>query len=302
MKKEEVLSQVLSLNDDTKNYVVTVEGDKIITQVKWMDATFFSPTQITNEMRDFKYVVQLHNNGKYSEIDESVATTTSVSGSGFNKKFSAFKGKSISFNKTIGVGRDNTTGETGIISNTFYSEDYKKPVREFLKQYGYKRKMSSFAKGMIIATISVLLVCAVILAIVFSTVDVEKEALSVEKFTEIVENNNLTVTDASNDPRLDPEYVDMVLVAENDKMYIQYWDMDGTETAESMYDGNTQAYISEYSGTSVGSSGLNYERKEINGKNDEFVIISRIDDTIIIAETTKEYKDELKEIVAELSY
>ena len=44
MKKEEVLSKALSLNNDTKNYVVTVEEDKIITQVKWMDATFFSPT------------------------------------------------------------------------------------------------------------------------------------------------------------------------------------------------------------------------------------------------------------------
>ena len=174
MKKEEILSQVLLLNDDSKNYVVTVEDDRIITQVKWMDATFFSPTQITNEMRDFKYVVQLHNNGKYSEIDESVATTTSVSGSGFNKKFSAFKGKSITFNKTIGVGHDNNTGETGIISNTFYSEDYKKPVREFLKQCGYKRKMSSFAKGMIIATISVLLICVVALTIVFLTTDVKK--------------------------------------------------------------------------------------------------------------------------------
>ncbi len=302
MKKQEVLSHVLSLNGDGKNYIVTVEDDKIITQVKWMDATFFSPSQITNEMRDFKYVVQLHDNGKYSEIDESVATTTSVSGSGFNKKFSAFKGKSISFNKTIGVGRNNTTGETGIISNTFYSEDYKKPVREFIKQYGYKRKMSSFAKGMIITAISVLLVFAIILAIVLSTVDVEKEALSAENFTEIVENNNLTVTDASNDPTLDPEYVDVVLVAEDDKMYIQFWNMDSAETAESMCDGNTQAYISEYSGTFVGNSGLNYEKKEISGKNDEFVVISRIDDTFIIAETTKEYKDELKELVAELSY
>ena len=130
----------------------------------------------------------------------------------------------------------------------------------------------------------------------------KKEALTAEKFSEIVENNNLTVTDASDDPELDPEYVDMVLVAEDDKMYIQYWDMNSEETAENMYDGNTQAYISEYSGSYVGRGGFNYEREEISGKDDEFVIISRVDDTLIIAETTEEYKDELKEIIEELSY
>ncbi len=263
MKKEEVLSQALSLNGYDKKYIVKVKGDKIITQVKWMDATFFSPTQVTNKMRDFKYVVQLDNNGKYSEIDESLSNTTGVSGSGLNKKFSYFKGKSITFEKTIGFGKDNSTNQAGVINHTFYSKDYKKPVREFLHQCGYKKKMSSFTKGMLIATVSVLFVFAVISAIVLSTDDMKKITISADEFSEVAERNNLIVTDASNDPNVDPNYVDIVLVAEEEKMNIQYWNMDSIESAESMYERNYQTYFSEYSGTSARSSGSNYEKSEI---------------------------------------
>ena len=48
--KQQLFESALALNGDDKKYVITVEGDKIITRVKWMDAVFFSPTAISDEM------------------------------------------------------------------------------------------------------------------------------------------------------------------------------------------------------------------------------------------------------------
>lgn len=42
MNIQEVLRGALSLNGNDKKYVVTVEGNQIITTVKWMDAMFCS--------------------------------------------------------------------------------------------------------------------------------------------------------------------------------------------------------------------------------------------------------------------
>ncbi len=88
MNKNEIFEKALALNGDDKKYQITVEDDKIITRVKWMDATFFAPGTVSDEVRNFEYIVKIHNNGKYSELTKSSETTKSVSagGASYSKK------------------------------------------------------------------------------------------------------------------------------------------------------------------------------------------------------------------------
>lgn len=39
--KEQLFESALALNGDDKKYIITVEDNKIITRIKWMDAVFF---------------------------------------------------------------------------------------------------------------------------------------------------------------------------------------------------------------------------------------------------------------------
>ena len=46
------------MNGDDKKYIITIEENKIITTVKWMDAIFFAPNIVTDEMREFKFIAK----------------------------------------------------------------------------------------------------------------------------------------------------------------------------------------------------------------------------------------------------
>lgn len=144
MNIQEVLQGALALNGDDKKYSVTVEGDKIITTVKWMDAVFFAPDSVTDEVRQFKFIANLNDNNTWLEIDESKSVKKSAGMGGLSMNYSSFKGKEISFNKTIGIGKNREDGSVGVIKIEFNSEEYKKPVSEYLASCGYKKTNKGF--------------------------------------------------------------------------------------------------------------------------------------------------------------
>lgn len=146
MTKNEILNGALSLNGDDKKYNITVDGNKIITQVKWMDAVLFTSSSVTDEMKSFRFIVELCDDNTWKELDESKSISKGVSKSGAGMSYSSFKGKEISFNKTVALGKNKETGETGVVSFTFNSEEFKKPVREYLEKCGCKKAKQSFWK------------------------------------------------------------------------------------------------------------------------------------------------------------
>ncbi len=148
MDKQSVLQGALNLNGPDKKYEITVEDDKIITTVKWMDAVFFGPGTVTDELRNFKFIAKLNDDGTYLEIDESKAATKKVGSGGFGMSYSSFKGKEISFNKTIGVGKNREDGTEGVINITFNSQEYKKPISDYLASCGYKKTNKGFLKSL----------------------------------------------------------------------------------------------------------------------------------------------------------
>ena len=144
MNIQEVLQGALALNGEDKKYVVTIDGDKIITTVKWMDAVFFAPTSVTDEVKEFRFIAKVNDNGTLLEVDESKSVKKSAGMGGLSMNYSSFKGKEISFNKTIGIGKNRQDGSVGVIKIEFNSEEYKKPVSDYLASCGYKKTNKGF--------------------------------------------------------------------------------------------------------------------------------------------------------------
>jgi len=131
------------LNRPDEPWFVTVQGDSIVAQWKWMDAAWFAPGSVTSDVQSFTYTVTLKDGGKYKELDTSESKSSGVSLSGgtlsFGTSGSTFKGKQMGKSFQFGTGQDRNTGQTGFISVQFDTERVKKPVRAYLEACGYKK-------------------------------------------------------------------------------------------------------------------------------------------------------------------
>ena len=142
-EKEKVLAEApAALNKPDQPWEVTVEGDTIVARWKWMDATFFSPSQVTNKTKAYTFTVTLKDNGKWKELDKTQSTSSGAgmrSGrTGFGST-STFIGKTSQKSISFGIGKNNQTGETGVIGFKFDTTKVKQPIREYLTKYGWKK-------------------------------------------------------------------------------------------------------------------------------------------------------------------
>ena len=126
--KEEVLNNALIvLNKPDKPWEVTITNDSIVAKWKWMDATFFSPNEITNEVKEYSYIVTLTDKGKWTEKDITSEKEQNIN---------VGEGKSI----TIGFGKNNDSNESGIVKFKYDTSIIKNEIKNYLQECGYKKK------------------------------------------------------------------------------------------------------------------------------------------------------------------
>jgi len=144
IEKQKVLydAQYL-LNRQEQPWYVTVEGDAIIARWKWMDATFFAPTEINDETRNYTFTVRLDDKGKWRELDEmnNKSSNVKLNGGkiGFGTSTSSFKGKATQKSFEFGVGTNNQTGQAGFVGFKFDTNLVKQSVRDYLTYCGWKK-------------------------------------------------------------------------------------------------------------------------------------------------------------------
>ncbi|MBR5239016.1 MAG: hypothetical protein IKW04_00380 [Clostridia bacterium] len=304
MTKEQLFEAALALNGDDKKYQITVEGDTIVTRVKWMDATFFSPDAITTEMQEFEYRVRIVSNGKYTELDKSVSKKKSAGRGGVDMNKSVFVGKQVSFSKTIGVGKDHQTGETGIISNTFYSEEYKAPVRNLLKEFGYKKKMSTMGKILLIGGIVAAVIAAVV--IVLFCLFGNKHPVSVENFESIAKDYGYQVAvDRNLESRYDHVQSVRIALDSPDDYQIDLYVLINEDYAKQVFETNKiqlqQLADSSSSKVSSSVSVFNYD-KYAASTSDSYLYVARIDNTVVFAKTGIEDQSEVEAFINAIGY
>jgi len=132
-----------ALNRQDRPWAVTIEGDSIVARWKWMDATFFAPHEVNADTREFTFTVTLKDNGTWKELDKTQSKSGGVNVSGgklsFGGSSNTFVGKTNQKSIQFGIGKDNQTGQTGVIGFKFNTTDVKKPVRDYLISCGWKK-------------------------------------------------------------------------------------------------------------------------------------------------------------------
>ena len=132
-----------ALNRPDRPWEVAIEGDSIVARWKWMDAAFFSPHEISDETKQFTFIVTLTDKRTWKELDATENKTGGVKMSGGKLSFGAssnkFMGKTNQKSFQFGLGKDNQTGEVGLIGFKFNTTDVKQPVRDYLTACGWKQ-------------------------------------------------------------------------------------------------------------------------------------------------------------------
>jgi len=144
MNKQEVLAQAPgALNRQNQPWEVTVQGDSIVGYWRWMDATFFAPGAVSNEIKQYVFTVTLTDKGTWKELDKTESKSGGVKMGGgkvsFGSSSNSFVGKTNQKSFQFGVGKDNQTGQAGVIGFTYDTTLVKKPIRDYLTACGWKK-------------------------------------------------------------------------------------------------------------------------------------------------------------------
>jgi len=143
-EKKKVLAEApAALNKPDQSWEVTIEGDSIVARWKWMDATFFSPGEVNDQTKQFTFTVTLNEKGKWKERDKTQNKSTGVKRRGGKRSFgsssNSFSGKTNQKSIQFGVGKNNQTGEAGIVKASFNTTLVKQPIRDYLTACGWKK-------------------------------------------------------------------------------------------------------------------------------------------------------------------
>lgn len=297
--KEQLFASALALNGDGKRYIITVEDNKIITRVKWMDAVLFSPTSVSNEMREFEYSVTVNDDGTYYEVEKYVDTSGSVhsGGLGFSKR--AFYGKRAS--RTVVFGLDQQTGKTGIVDVSFNSAEYIKPVKELMQNAGYKKKMWPVAKCIIGA--ACVIVVAALVAIIISVGGAgAKEPIGVDEFEEkaLAGGYEIQIQEASTQNQQNV----CVALDQRDGYQIVFYSFDDSASAKAFYRSKKSDFESIASGDDYSTSSTstpNFEKYSAS-VDESYMYVARIENTVVLVNVKADHKQEVTEFVKELGY
>ena len=132
-----------ALNKVDQPWEVTIEGNSIVARWKWMDATFFGPGGVSKEIKNYTFIVTLDEKGEWEELDKikekALGTGSNAGKSGFGVSYNTFKGKTSQKSFELGLGKDNKTGEIGLVKSKFDTEMVKQPIRVYLTACGWKK-------------------------------------------------------------------------------------------------------------------------------------------------------------------
>ena len=142
--KQTVLSRAAgALNRPGQPWEATVQGDSIVAHWKWMDATFFAPHEVNDQTRRFTFTVTLTDKGTWKENDQTENKSTGVKMSGgkigFGSSSRSFTGNTNQKSFAFGAGKNNQTGEAGLIGFKFDTTAVKQPIRDYLTSCGWKK-------------------------------------------------------------------------------------------------------------------------------------------------------------------
>lgn len=136
-KRDIIEKAVREFSDGKYPFIVETDGDRLVFRWRWMDATVFGISSISREVKEFRHVVILGNDGTFYGYDTDDG---SYAGARFSGKVraggSTFTGQEIRIRREAAFGKDRDGA--GIRTWEFSTEDVHGPVRKFFTDNGWR--------------------------------------------------------------------------------------------------------------------------------------------------------------------
>lgn len=158
--------------------------------------------------------------------------------------------------------------------------------------------------AIILIIVAILVIGAIITGVVIINKNKNKESITANEFKDKMEDMNYIIVDAKNQFE-EYDYIEKVYLAvpEDYEYQIEFYEMDREEQAITFYNHNKDIFESYKSSISSETSvNIGNNAKYTLTTEDEYRLLSRIDNTVIYVHVDKEYKDKIKETLKEIGY
>lgn len=128
-----------------------------------------------------------------------------------------------------------------------------------------------------------------------------KKALTNNEFSEILGVEGFAVTDVTT--LMEDENIEVLAAANNNNYQLEYHIYKTKEAAKKAYEGNKKSFATykKNNNKEKNVTGNNYEKYTLE-LSDEYKVVSRIDNTLVYASISLEYKKDLNNILDKLGY
>lgn len=153
---QQTLAAVETLNKPAQPFSYRVEGNQIIGEWKYLDATWAAPLAAGNVDKDFQITISLDEaSHTYTSKDRQSQSKSGVSfnpltgRTSFGKSSESFSGHMIGKEMSFGLGHANQPqNQTSVGGPTyqyrFATSEIKEPLLNFVTQHGWQKGKSSF--------------------------------------------------------------------------------------------------------------------------------------------------------------
>ena len=159
-------------------------------------------------------------------------------------------------------------------------------------------------KKPVIILLVIVAILAIILGVVFINLNTEKTSITASNFKNLMQQKGYTVSDA-NSQFSDYDYIQQVYIAadSNYNYQIEFYELSDDSYATRFYNNNKSIFESSKGNASAETSVdlKNYSKYTLSS-NGNYMVISRIDNTVIYVDVDDNYKDNVKDILNELGY
>lgn len=161
-----------------------------------------------------------------------------------------------------------------------------------------KRNLYVNKKAAAIVAALVVAALAVAAYFVFSA----PQPVDAAEFSSFMEAKGFSASDKTGDDGIDANKTEAVVSAIKGDMNVQYRGFTQDGYAEDFYKEIRDAYVSQYQGDLNEKSGKNRESLTFAADFGRYFVVSRIENTVIVAETYNSQSEELNNIIEDIGY
>lgn len=156
----------------------------------------------------------------------------------------------------------------------------------------------------ILIFVAILVISGITVGVIIISKNLNKQALTVSEFKEIMEDKDFEIIDVK-DQFENIDYIEKAYIAlEEDYDYqIEFYRLEEEDYAIEFYKNNKEIFEDSKGSSSAETSvSMGNNSKYTLTTNDEYKVVSRIENTVIYANVDDKYKDEVKDLLKELGY